>query len=714
MGILRFLFISILGVGLNYAMACTPPPTVNWTGDTDGDWNNSANYDGGSFPDGTERVLVNPDNYTGSGADPVINSNSSFTPLSVLVQNGSSLDINADLSTNSGGVQVTGDGSTISMTTGTLDLNSGAAGMIASQGGVFTLSGGTIECASVIAFSNDGSSDARIDMNAGTINNNGNVLIGVGGRLELSNSNFTGVGGSNTFTMDFGSGILSIEGTNTFPAGFETVTLNDGLIEYVGTSQTIATGFTYFNLGISSGTKTTGADLDINGELTIADGSTLNPGTDNITIAGDWINNSTGASAGYTEGSTTVTFDGSTAQAISHAGGTETFFNLVANNSGGDISLTNNINIDGTLTLTSGDINASAGNITLSSAALLSGGSSSSHVLGTFIHSVPDGTGVTKTYPLGNGSAYRPIDLFVDQGDATARTYSTTIVAGSPASRTIPMPLVRVSSVRHYVITPSSVPTLDGAAVTITYGVDDEVGEEADLRVVKDDGATDWINLGGVGSSSPSGSITSGSFTTFSDFALASTTEENPLPVTLVDFKGTAADDGIHLNWTTATEINNDYFEIQRSRDLKSFSTLDRVKGNGNSNNPLVYTFLDKTPHAGVNYYRLKQVDFDGAFEVFDAIYVDNTVALQSNLTIYPNPVSGQQLIFGIKGVDAEQTLSISISDLSGKQLHHQLSDKGHNTILVNLSESLTLEPGVYLISLQQNGYQIDKRLIIE
>ena len=90
-----------------------------------------------------------------------------------------------------------------------------------------------------------------------------------------------------------------------------------------------------------------------------------------------------------------------------------------------------------------------------------------------------------------------------------------------------------------------------------------------------------------------------------------------PLPVELLYFDA-SADNSVLLSWATATEINNDYFSIERSEDGVNFYEIGKVNGNGDSNKEITYEFTDKFVLAPVEYYRLKQVDFDGQFELLD------------------------------------------------------------------------------------------------
>lgn len=91
----------------------------------------------------------------------------------------------------------------------------------------------------------------------------------------------------------------------------------------------------------------------------------------------------------------------------------------------------------------------------------------------------------------------------------------------------------------------------------------------------------------------------------------------NPLPVELVYFKAENEEYHVQLSWQTAAEKNNDFFAIERSGDGYAFEEIDRVQGAGNSSIPRNYTFSDMNPLDGTSYYRLRQVDYDGKFEVF-------------------------------------------------------------------------------------------------
>lgn len=96
----------------------------------------------------------------------------------------------------------------------------------------------------------------------------------------------------------------------------------------------------------------------------------------------------------------------------------------------------------------------------------------------------------------------------------------------------------------------------------------------------------------------------------------------SPLPIELLYFKGSDSENGILLTWMTATERDCDKFVVQRSTDFESWNDVISTKGSGNSISPVLYTVEDVEPRNGVNYYRLLQYDYDGAFEIFNVIAV--------------------------------------------------------------------------------------------
>ncbi len=159
------------------------------------------------------------------------------------------------------------------------------------------------------------------------------------------------------------------------------------------------------------------------------------------------------------------------------------------------------------------------------------------------------------------------------------------------------------------------------------------------------------------------------------------------LPIELLDFYVSADPKNklVNIEWLTSSEINNDYFFVQRSQNANDWETIGKVRGAGNSNDNLYYQIQDLKPLIGVSYYQLKQFDFDGSssFSQIEAIeFVRN-----QNLTIYPNPTKGVLYVANSKLVN----LPIEILDAMGQVVkkYYAHSDR------LDLSE---FESGLYFL----------------
>lgn len=140
------------------------------------------------------------------------------------------------------------------------------------------------------------------------------------------------------------------------------------------------------------------------------------------------------------------------------------------------------------------------------------------------------------------------------------------------------------------------------------------------------------------------------------------------LPVTFSEIKATTEKGAVNLNWSTALEINNDYFTIQKSNNGIDFTSIGKITGAGNSNNVNNYSFIDYTPFSGTSYYRIKQVDFDGK-ESYSSI---TSVSLNSNsdfsLSLFPNPSNGEKVIVSSNSNEITN-FDIIVTDISGREV---------------------------------------------
>ncbi len=189
---------------------------------------------------------------------------------------------------------------------------------------------------------------------------------------------------------------------------------------------------------------------------------------------------------------------------------------------------------------------------------------------------------------------------------------------------------------------------------------------------------------------------------------------DTPLPVELTSFTANAINGFVELNWLTATEINNQGFEIERRTESSEFRTIGFVEGNGTTTEQNSYSYIDKTAEQGMNFYRLKQIDFDGTYAYSDVIEVNATGPLSFELAQnYPNPFNPTT---NIKfSVPESGNVKLSVYNLLGEEvavLLNGFSQAGTFEVTFNASN---LSTGVYLYKLQSaNSVQTKKMMLLK
>ena len=180
-----------------------------------------------------------------------------------------------------------------------------------------------------------------------------------------------------------------------------------------------------------------------------------------------------------------------------------------------------------------------------------------------------------------------------------------------------------------------------------------------------------------------------------------------PLPIELLSFTGKVTDPGNRLEWVTATETNNDYFSLERSRDGLEFSTIARVDGAGNSSQTLQYQYLDTEAGDGLWYYRLRQNDFDGNFSYSDPVALRRG-KLKDRFSVYPNPTAGRFTIGLTTNTYAEY--EVNVFDALGEVVFSSFET-------ARAAKEISLEhlpAGVYTLLLRCDGEQAAFKLVIE
>lgn len=398
-----------------------------------------------------------------------------------------------------------------------------------------------------------------------------------------------------------------------------------------------------------------------------------------------------------------VKFEGSTLSLL--GGSTITNFDdLEVDKSSNGLQLSLDAAVDGFLILTDGtlDLNSNTLSLTNSDATavsrtsgyLLSENTSFASTIEWTIgadlteHEFPFGT------PLGD---YIPFLFDLNSGDAgtvSVATYGT-------GADNLPMP-PGVTNINNNDGKDNSANTVDrfflinlsgesSPNVDVTFNAGTvEVGTITTLQAQRW-GTDDW-ELPLAGQVSGATSVMVPGVTQFSPWAMSG--NGMPLPVELMNFKAKQVENQVVLSWETASEQDNDFFEIQKSLDGTEFFRLDAVNGAGNSNSVLRYNYIDYSLSPGGSYYRLKQVDFDGATSYSGIIHLQTNVEY-SSLSVFPNPATDHFIISS--SATSGQQMRLLLFDQLGNILKDEddAREIGNNKTRISVEG---LKPGLYIL----------------
>ncbi len=175
---------------------------------------------------------------------------------------------------------------------------------------------------------------------------------------------------------------------------------------------------------------------------------------------------------------------------------------------------------------------------------------------------------------------------------------------------------------------------------------------------------------------------------------VSSTAGCTALPVTLTSLIAKSEGATNLLTWATAQEKNNSHFEVLRSNDGKAFAKIGTVQGSGTTAVGKTYTFADNAPVSGVNYYRLRQVDFDGKSELTKVVTVANGTSALS--IVRASAVNGVEAEFTVSKTKPVQA---SLRDMSGRVVVQKMVETTDGVNVLSFNE-LTLSNGIYILTL--------------
>jgi len=182
------------------------------------------------------------------------------------------------------------------------------------------------------------------------------------------------------------------------------------------------------------------------------------------------------------------------------------------------------------------------------------------------------------------------------------------------------------------------------------------------------------------------------------------------LPVNLISFSGINQNGTNQLNWSTSSESNNSFFTIERSLDALNFNSIATIKSEGNASAVSNYIYADQQPSLGVNYYRLKQTDYNGKETILEMISIKESTNDISELTIASNPF---QESVGIYFQSSKSGMvEIQIIDREGKHLYASYNECSIGNNRYTFSNLENLGDGVYTLMLKSETTLLVQKII--
>ena len=187
-------------------------------------------------------------------------------------------------------------------------------------------------------------------------------------------------------------------------------------------------------------------------------------------------------------------------------------------------------------------------------------------------------------------------------------------------------------------------------------------------------------------------------------------TSSGALPVGLISFIAASKNHEASLRWTTATEINNDYFTLEKSRDMVHFTEVCRIKGVGNAQFDVSYAATDSTPYDGLSFYSLRQTDFDGNSEIIGMVKFNfATEEKKRVVSLYPNPIrsSANLAIDNYEGY-----ADIKFTDEKGRMVYTTKLLIEHEGEIKHIEGAGNLPPGFYFLSVKTGDEENIRRIM--
>jgi hypothetical protein len=450
-----------------------------------------------------------------------------------------------------------------------------------------------------------------------------------------------------------------------------------------------------------------------------------------VSISGNITNNGT-----INSGTSSVSLGGPDSQTI--AGNATTFHNVtVAKGAAdGDVILSAPVTVTGTLSMPASNnaniVNSQPLIIGTSSSnpgaiSYNAGGSNvqSGIITGQLRRYFSNGAG-SKFFPVGTSDNLRDVTVTFSSSPGSNQYLTAGYVSGYPQLNGVDLyeglPFItsdgqlitNYDDQGHWEINPTGddyTSSINGKEYTITLHLNNipDATDFSKARVIKSAGSntssqhhTSWTGCAhqNVTGSNDNFTVTAGS-TGFSLFA-AGSDNGDPLPVELVSFTGNCVDGVVDVTWNTASEFNSAYFDLEKSRDGVTWEVINTQDAAGESTESIEYMYRDANAFSGDNYYRLTQVDIDGAEKTYDVINVACTGPSKGYFSIFPNPSSGSFQVI-LNNEDIVGDAQINLTDTKGNVVLTKSIDVKSGINMYVMNEALA--PGIYYISVVNGAH---------
>ncbi|MBL3657705.1 T9SS type A sorting domain-containing protein [Fulvivirga sediminis] len=735
-----FLVLFFVGISASETFACFGARTFTWEGSNSSSWEDGRNFNRGYRPGNNDGVIVRSSQYDyepvvsrddrigvlAIAEDGVVNIQADLTVDELVINGGSnnlikisagnSLIINDKLYfRESGGITFEGEGS---LFINEVDLSANGSRIFNNLKGTAVISRNVLFSGSNQTVSNNGDMDVGGDIQSSSRWNNDNEINNYGdllfrninlsdGKLTINNystidqsgyfysitnsSAFHNYDGSvwrwsysgNTYDDDMRRVMDCSDGTNTF------------IYNATGTQDIIPVDYSNLILA-GNNVKYTQNNLRVNQDLTITGSARLNVANanNNISLAGNWINNSRNSNS-FEEGSRQVSLNGNRDQYIMAQ---ETFYDLQINKSAGDVYLSDDNLVNHSLMLIKGKLNTRDNYLTIGASGFISGADQDRYIRvtsdgGLKQNNIGKGGRVGDVlFPIGLTS-YTP--LTINNTSGTADNYTLRMCNGISLNGNCYDDMLSESAINLTWFIDEDVLGGSDANLLFQWGGSEELDgfDRSNISIVHYNG-TNWEQLNHVSASGSGPYYASVSnVASFSPFGVAS---GGPLPVELTYFKGGIQNEYVLLTWQTASELNNDYFSVEKTLDFENYEQVATVAGKGTQSSPSEYSIIDTDPYAGVSYYRLKQTDYDGSVTYSRPVRINNISNSEHHvdLTLFPVPSDGKLLKLALQGDESLGLVDVQIIDVQGRTVYKESNVLPQDEWSIQFNKQL--KPGIY------------------